>query len=84
MITLINLSNILGIVGVIITLFSYYLLSIGIWSGEGIRYQLCNLVGSILVLFSLYYHFNMSSALIEIAWIFISLIGLCRIWNLKF
>jgi hypothetical protein len=37
-----------------------------------------NLIGSIMLLYSLLFHWNLSSVLIEIAWITISLIGLYR------
>lgn len=76
---LLKLSNPVGIFGVIIILIAYYYLSVGKWSSDSLKYQWINFAGAWLILYSLYFHWNLSSVLIEVAWIIISMIGIYRI-----
>ena len=73
----------LGLVGVILLLIAYFFLSTGRWIADSMVYQIYNLVGAILILYSLCFHFNLSSFVIEIAWVIISLIGIARIKGRK-
>lgn len=73
-----SVSNHVGIVGVILTLMAYYLLNMNKVTSTDMAYVWLNLIGSILLLYSLLFHWNLSSVLIEIAWISISLLGLVR------
>lgn len=77
---LMKLSDPVGIIGVVIILIAYYLLSIGRWPADSLRYQWVNFLGAWMILFSLYFHWNTASVLIEVAWIIISLIGIIRIY----
>lgn len=76
--TLASYANHVGIVGVLLTLAAYYLLNVGKLTSSDMAYLFMNLFGSILLLFSLLFNWNLSSVLIEIAWISISLIGIAR------
>ena len=67
-----------GIIGVILLLISYYLLSVNKLSSQTIRYQLLNFFGSGLILFSLFFDWNTAAVIIEISWMIISLIGIYR------
>lgn len=69
-------SNPIGIVGVVMVLAAYLLLQTYRISAHGVAYTLTNLIGSVLILVSLYYHLNIASLVIEIAWLLISLYGL--------
>lgn len=80
---LLILANPIGILGVIILLIAYLLLSLGRWSSDSITYQVYNLLGAVFILYSLYFYWNLASALIEAAWVVISLIGICRVMKLK-
>jgi hypothetical protein len=71
-------SNTIGIIGVILVLIAYYLLNTDKINALDMRYLLLNLIGSVLILVSLMFHWNLSSVIIEIAWIAISLIGIYR------
>ena len=68
-----------GIVGVVLILIAYYYLSIGRWVADSLLYQFLNFLGAWLILFSLFYHWNLSSVVIEVAWIIISIIGMYRV-----
>lgn len=76
--TLSDFSNIAGIVGVIFLLTAFFLLNTNKLSPKDLKYQIMNLSGAILILFSLFFHWNTASVLIEIAWIIISLIGIFK------
>lgn len=78
--TLLNTSipDLIGIVGVAFTLIAYYYLNVGKFSPENMKYLGLNLFGSCLILFSLFFSWNLSCAIIEAAWIYISFIGIYR------
>lgn len=78
-----KLSNTIGIIGVILVLIAYYLLNTNRVSAINMSYLLLNLIGAWLILFSLMFHWNLASVLIELAWITISVIGLFRLQKLK-
>lgn len=73
-----EIANPIGLIGVAMILIAYYLLSVGTWRGESIRFQFLNFLGAILILYSLFFHWNLSSVVIEIAWIIISVIGMLK------
>jgi hypothetical protein len=72
-------ANVAGIIGVFFTLTAYYLLNINKLSSTSITYLALNCVGSSFILFSLMFHWNLSSVITESAWISISLIGIYRL-----
>jgi hypothetical protein len=76
---IVNYANIIGMVGVVITLIAYYLLNINRLSSVDMRYLVMNFVGSSLVLISLLVYWNLSSVVIEASWALISLIGIYRV-----
>ena len=69
-------SNIIGILGVFLVLLAYFLLQSNIISNKEARFSLLNLIGAVLILYSLLFHWNLASVIIEIAWITISIQGL--------
>jgi len=73
-----NLHDMVGIVGVACVLGAYFLLQIGRWHQDTPRYSVVNAIGALLILFSLYFDFNLPSVIIEIAWLLISLLGIYR------
>lgn len=75
-----RLPDIVGIFGVSLILIAYFLVSANYWLSHDLIYQIFNFVGSWCILFSLYFHFNLSSVMIEIAWITISLIGMYKVF----
>lgn len=75
------ISDYVGIAGVVLLLVAYFLLSAGQWIADSFIYQFLNFISAWLILFSLCFHWNLSSVIIEIAWIFISLLGIYRVWK---
>lgn len=69
-----------GLVGVAFYLGSYAGLQSGLLSGAGYVYTILNLIASSLVLVSLMAEWSMSSALIQVSWIAISVVGLTRLY----
>ena len=65
-----------GSSGVLIIVAAYLWLQIGRIAGQNVVFSGANLLGSMLILVSLYFNFNFSAVLIEIFWIIISLFGL--------
>lgn len=70
--------NVIGIIGVIFVLLAYLLLQIDKLQQDSIAYSAMNLVGSVLILISLCYTWNLASGMIEIAWLLISLFGVSK------
>lgn len=82
-ISIASAADTVGLVGVIIILISYYLLNVGKVNANDMSYLWLNIVGSALVLMSLFVHWNLPSVVIEVAWILISFIGMYRAYRVK-
>ncbi len=67
-----------GIFGVILLLLAYYFLNMNKMTSLSLSYQWLNLLGALAILYSLYFNWNLSSALIESAWVLISVMGIYR------
>ena len=67
-----------GIIGSLLIAFAYYGVSNNIFSPEKIVFHLINLLGSILILASLYFKPNPGAILIELLWIFIATLGIYK------
>ncbi len=72
------IADFVGIVGVLITLFAYFLLQIDKILSTGRLYSILNLIGAILILYSLYFNWNTPAVVMECAWLLISVYGLIR------
>ncbi len=68
----------LGLIGVSCLLVAYFLLQKEKLLQSSTAYSALNALGSGLILVSLYFEFNLASALVEGAWLVISLYGLSR------
>jgi hypothetical protein len=69
-----------GLVGVTFYLSSYTLLQAGLLRGASVPHTLMNMTAATLVLVSLAAEWSTSSALIQVSWITISIVGLTRLW----
>jgi len=71
--------NLIGVAGFLFYMLSYSLLQLGKISGDSFTYTVLNMLAATLVLVSLLHQFNLASALIQISWIAISVVGLIRL-----
>lgn len=74
-----TLPDIGGVIGVALMLFAYAGGQIGRLDMTRLPALLMNLVGSLLVLWSLTFKFNLSAALMEGAWALVALYGLIKL-----
>lgn len=70
--------DLLGLIGVAIILITYFLTQTGRLAPEQFAYSFANLSGSSLILFSLFFDWNLSAAIVEASWALISLYGVAR------
>lgn len=68
----------IGFIGMIFVVIAYFLLQTEKQKITSLTYQLLNLIGAILLLISLFVHFNLGSFVIEIFWITITLYGMYK------
>ena len=74
------LYNVAGMIGVVLYVGSYSALQFGKLDGNSIVYSLLNGCAASMVLISLFYDFNLASAVIQVVWISVSLFGVCNYW----
>jgi hypothetical protein len=74
--------NIIGIMGALLIVLAYSLLQLEKLAFNSLAYSLTNLIGSLLLIYSLLYNWNFPSVLIEIFWLLISTIGLVK-WAIR-
>ncbi|RXJ55221.1 CBU_0592 family membrane protein [Candidatus Marinarcus aquaticus] len=70
--------NIIGVIGVSIVVLTYLLLQLERINANGFGYSFLNALGSLMILYSLTYNWNLASVIIEFFWIVISLFGLYK------
>lgn len=73
-----TIPDIIGFMGVGSLVAAYFMISSGRVNGESIKYHGLNILGSMLLLISLYYKFNVSAVAIQIIWITIGSYGIWR------
>lgn len=76
-----DIFEIAGIGGFFCYMGSYSLLQLGKISGNGISYSVLNMLAALFILVSLSDSFNFGSALVQTAWITLSVLGICRALN---
>lgn len=71
----------LGVCGFLLYIGTFAALQFRLIDGNGVSYTLLNIAAAALVLISLIHDFNLASALIQISWVAIGIIGLgLRFW----
>ncbi|MDR3388472.1 MAG: hypothetical protein P4L92_15595 [Rudaea sp.] len=68
----------IGLLGVAVMLWAFFLLQAGKLRGDAFVYQLLNALGAGAVLLSLVHDFNLSAFVIETCWVGISIYGMLR------
>ena len=73
-----NLFDVAGFVGVFLIVIAYLLLQLDKLPSSSLSFSLMNAAGSLLIILSLLFKFNVSAFLIEVFWFSISLLGLAK------
>lgn len=71
----------IGMVGVVLVIAAYALLSSGRMRADEARYQVINIAGTVGILLSLITQWNLASFIANAAWLLIGLVGLARIYT---
>ena len=77
------LGDVIGIIGVSIIVVTYLLLQLQKISSQTLTYSILNIVGSIMILYSLIDNWNLASFVIQVFWIIISLFGIRNYYTSK-
>ncbi len=77
--TLKSLANAIGMIGVVMQLVVYFLLSVNRIHSNTLFYQVFNMVGACGILYSLFFHWNTPSVVIEVIWLLISVRAVMRL-----
>ena len=75
------MAHIVGFMGMILVVYAFNQTVSGTWCSQGRLFNTVNMIGAILLLISLFVHFNLGSFIIEVFWVLISLKGLIRYWR---
>lgn len=70
--------DVLGVAGVAVIVLAFFGLQAGRLRGDGRTYQAMNAAGSLAVLISLVFAFNLPSFVLESLWLLISIYGMAR------
>jgi len=76
-----NMADWIGIIGSIMISIAYFGVSTGRVSGENPRFQMLNLIGSVMILYSLWFRPNLGAIIIEVLWISIASYALIKFWR---
>ena len=71
-------ADFVGSVGTLIVVAAYFATQMRYLNSDELLFPIANLGGSLLISFSLIFNFNLASALMELFWIAISLVGIVR------
>ncbi|RZJ42923.1 MAG: hypothetical protein EON87_13450 [Brevundimonas sp.] len=74
-----DIVNALGVIGVLLVIVAYAGATTGRMDATKAPALLLNLIGSMLILWSLFFEFNLSAVLMEGAWALVAVIGLLRL-----
>lgn len=71
-------ANIIGLLGTALLIGAYFMLAAQKIKGDSYLYLGMNALAAALILYSLFFYFNLASFIIEIFWIAISIYGICK------
>ncbi len=75
--------DLIGSLGALIVVAAYFATQMRVMNSEDLAFPVVNLIGSVLIVFSLLQNFNLASMLIEGFWIIISVIGIIQHFRLR-
>lgn len=78
------ITNFFGTLGVILVQVYYFLLQANKCKSDDLSFLIGNSFGSIFLLISLWFSWNLYAVIIELTWFLISLYGLWKLWRRRF
>lgn len=72
-----SMASIIGIIGVFLVVTTYFLLQLNKLK-PSVTYSSLNFIGSSLILFSLFFAWNLPAVVIQVCWILISIYGIFK------
>lgn len=78
-----HIHDIIGMIGVVMVLVSYSLLQMEKISSQSLSYSLINMIAAAMILFSLYFDYNLPAIIVEAAWFIISAYGIFKYFYRK-
>lgn len=73
--------DVAGVIGSLIVIAAYFATQAGWFAASDPRFALANLIGAVLIMFSLAMDWNLAAFVMEVFWILISLFGLARYYT---
>ena len=70
--------DLVGTIGVAIIIVTYVLLQLEKLKSTDLYYSALNAIGASMIIFSLYFDFNLAAFVIEFFWLLISLFGITK------
>lgn len=67
-----------GVIGSVVVIVAYFATQAGWFGVNDPRFTWANLLGAVLIIFSLLMDFNLAAFIVEIFWLLISVFGLAR------
>lgn len=71
-------AHLLGFAGMVCVVTAYHMVTTDRWQSKDVIFNWVNLVGAVMLIISLFFHFNLGSFVIEIFWIAIAGRALAR------
>lgn len=75
--------DMIGLVGVLLVIIAYFLLQTDRMKAGNILYSALNAVGSAMIIYSLFFKWNLSAFAMEGIWLLLSLYGVVKSFRLK-
>ncbi len=78
-----TLADAIGSLGALAVVMAYFATQMRMMNSDDLAFPVINLLGSVLIVYSLLQNFNLASMLIEGFWIVISVIGIIQYFRLR-
>ena len=73
------ISDVIGIIGVGFVIMAFFLVQLEKTTPNSPFYLYSNFWGSTMLLFSLFYHWNLASVIVEVLWLLITIYGIIKL-----
>lgn len=73
--------DLIGLLGVIIIIIAYFYLQVGKMTADHLWYSALNAVGSAMIIYSLFFKWNLSAFAMEGTWFLLSCYGVFKVFR---